>query len=167
MLKELEREKYNFSVGKADFYLRFDNKAVVELEKLGYSFFDVAEKGFDLKSAKCFLLCGLRDWFDSCGIEDLNIVVNKITAALSPNEISEILIGGFLLALPKPVLNSKPAGKGEVDFSRVFYCFCDIMGKPESLFWELTLREVCDRWDSYAVFHGYKEAPITVRRYDD
>lgn len=134
MLKELEREKYPFSVGKADFYLRFDNKAVAELEKLGYSFFEVVEKGFDLKSAKCFLLCGLRNWAGSGGIDNLNAVVKLIMTALSPNEISEILIGGFLLALPKPILNSKPSNNGETDFSRLFYYFCDIMGKPESLF---------------------------------
>lgn len=167
MFTELERSVFPFSVGKAKFYLRFDNKALLETEKKGYDFFEIAAQGFTAKAAKYFLECGLRCWAENCDVKDIEIVASKITVALAADKLSEILIQAVLLALPKPILGAKSDKKEKNDFTRIFYYFCDIMGKSEKLFWELTLREVFERWDSYAIFHGYKKAPIEVRRYDD
>lgn len=171
MFTELERSVFPFSVGKAEFYLRFDNRALLEIEKQGFDFFETAAQGFTAKSAKCFLECGLRCWAESGGLnhhaENLKAVADKTAAALPADKLSEMLMQAVLSALPKPVLGAKADKKEKGDFTGIFYYFCDIMGKPEKLFWELTLREVFERWDSYAIFHGYKKAPIEVKRYDD
>lgn len=172
MFLELERRSFPFSVGNAEFYLRFDNKALLETEKSGYDIFDFNAGRLTVKAAKCFLTCGLRCYAEEKAIGDspMNYAVklaDKIAKAASPNEISAMIGGAVLMAMPEPIMGAKSGKNEKADFTRIFCYFCDIMGKPEELFWDLTLREVFQRWDAYAVFHGYKEAPLEVKRYDD
>lgn len=173
MFIELERQVVPFSVGEAEFYLRFDNRALLEIEKAGYDIFQFDAAHLTAKSAKCFLKNGLRCWYEECGSYDmdgeLEDVAGKIMRLCGAEQVSGIIAAGMLQALAEPILGTKPAKDtdGKADFSRLFGFWCDIMGKSEELFWELTLREVIQRWDAYAIFMGYKKAPIEVRKYDD
>lgn len=171
MFLELERRCFPFSVGNAELYLRFDNKALLETEKSGFDIFDFNAERLTVKAAKCFLTCGLRRYAEENRPEEIEDhaaeLADKIIRAVSPKDISAVIAGAVLAAMPKPIIGAKSGKNEKADFTRIFCYFCDIMGKPEELFWDLTLREVFQRWDAYAVFHGYKEAPLEVKRYDD
>ena len=171
MFLELERRRFPFTVGAAEFYLRFDNRALLEIEKSGFDIFDFNTERLSVKAAKRFLTCGLRCFVEENGFEDIGDgaaeLADKIIKAASPSEISAIIGGAVLMALPEPIIGAKRGKNEKADFTRIFCYFCDVMGKSEELFWELTLREVFHRWDAYAVFHGYKEAPLEVKRFDD
>lgn len=164
MLIEVERNGFPVKIGKAEAYLRFDNKAFLNIEKEGFDFLCVSSLGY--KAAESFLRNGLRCWADEAGIDECEIA-QKLLDARPPEYISEAIAGGVMLALPKPVLGMKTESDKTPDFSHVRFLFCDIMGKPEELFWKLTLREIMERWDRYAVFMGYKRAPVEVKRFDD
>lgn len=174
MFIELERQNVPFSVGEAEFYLRFDNRALLEIEKAGFDIFQFDAAHLTAKSAKCFLKNGLRCWYEECEERrfeetDLEETAGKIIQLCGAEQTAGIIAAGMLQALAEPVIGAKPPkdGNGGADFSRLFGFWCDIMGKPEELFWKLTLREVIQRWDNYAIFMGYKKAPVEVRKYDD
>lgn len=165
MLIEIEKNGFPVKVGRtAEAYLRYDNKAFLNIEKEGFDFLNISS--LDYKAAESFLRNGLRCWADEIGIDRYEIT-EKLLDARTPEFISEAIAGGVMLALPKPVWGMKNKSDKAPDFSHVRFLFCDIMGKPEELFWELTLREIMERWDRYAVFMGYKKAPLEVRRFDD
>ena len=164
MLIEVERNGFPVKIGKTEAYLRFDNKAFLNIEKEGFNFLNISSLGY--KAAESFLRNGLRCWADEIGIDKYEIA-EKLLDARPPEYISEVRAGGVMLALPKPIFGVKNETDKAPDFSQVRFLFCDIMGKPEELFWELSLREIMERWDRYAVFMGYKKAPIEVKRYDD
>ena len=173
MFVELERQVVPFSVGQAEFYLRFDNRALLEIEKAGLDIFQFDAGHLTAKAAKCFLKNGLRCWYKEYGERsfeetDLDETAGKIMRLCGAEQVAGLIAAGMLQALPEPVIGAKPdKGDGSADFSRLFGFWCDIMGKSEELFWELTLREVLQRWDAYAIFMGYKKAPVEVRKYDD
>ena len=174
MFIELERQVVPFSVGEAEFYLRFDNRALLEIEKAGFDIFQFDAAHLTAKAAKGFLKNGIRCWYEESGKHsfeqtELDETAGKIIRLCGPEQISGIIAAGMLQALPEPVIGAKPPKDTDsnTDFSRLFGFFCDIMGKSEELFWELTLREVLQRWDAYAIFMGYKKAPVEVRKYDD
>ncbi|MCM1055940.1 MAG: hypothetical protein NC394_10520 [Bacteroides sp.] len=172
MFSELERRRFYFTVGAAELYLRFDNRALLEAEKSGFDIFELKTEGMTVKAAKCFLSCGLRRFAEEKAAgEDpksyADKLADRIVKASAPDEISAIIGGAVLMAMPEPIMGVRSGKKEKADLTRIFCYFCDIMGKPEELFWELTLREVLRRWDAYAVFHGYKEAPLEVKTYDD
>lgn len=172
MFLELERRRFPFSVGNAVFYLRFDNKALLEIERSGFDIFDFNAERLTVKAAKCFLAHGLRTYaeeetFEADTEEYSWALADRLIKLLSPKEISAVIAAAVLEAMPEPIIGAKSDKNEKADFSRIFCYFCDIMGKPEELFWDLTLREVFQRWDAYAVFHGYKEAPLEVKRFDD
>lgn len=170
MFLELERRRFPFSVGNAVFYLMFDNKALLEIERSGFDIFDFNAEKLTAKAAKCFLTYGLADY--AAGLREdaeeyTKKLADRLIKLLSPKEISAVIAGAVLEAMPEPIIGAKSDKNEKADFSRIFCYFCDIMGKPEELFWDLTLREVFQRWDCYAVFHGFKDAPLEVKRYDD
>ena len=173
MFIELERQVVPFSVGEAEFYLRFDNRALLEIEKAGFDIFQFDAAHLTAKAAKCFLKNGLRCWYEEYGEHDLDgeleEVAGKVLRLCGAEQVSGLIAAGMLQALPEPIIGAKSTKDGDsgADFSRLFGFWCDIMGKPEELFWELTLREVLQRWDAYAIFMGYKQAPVEVRKYDD
>lgn len=173
MFIELERTVVPFSVGEAEFYLRFDNRALLEIEKAGYDIFQFDAAHLTARSAKCFLKNGLRCWYEEYREHDLDgeleEVAGKVLRLCGAEQVSGLIAAGMLQALPESVIGAKPPKDSDsgADFSRLFGFWCDIMGKPEELFWELTLREVLQRWDAYAIFMGYKQAPVEVRKYDD
>lgn len=176
MFIELERQIVPFSVGEAEFYLRFDNRALLEIEKAGFDVLQFDAAHLTAKAAKCFLINGLRDqyvrgMYNGYTLDSSNIVeiAEKIMKACGAEQVAGLIAAGMLQALPEPVIGAKPPKDTDsgADFSRLFGFFCDVMGKPEELFWELTLREVIQRWDNYAIFMGYKKAPVEVRKYDD
>ena len=165
MFIEIERKYVPFNVGEAGFFLRFDNRALLNIEKEGFDVLAFDKETLTAKAAKSFLKHGLSCW--GKGEHDLAAVADKIIKACDAAQIQGVIAAAMLTALPEPIIGAKPSKTEKTDFSRLFFYFCDIMGKPESLFWELTIREVLQRWDAYAIFHGYKEAPVEVRRYDD
>ena len=174
MLIELERQVVPFSVRDAQFYLRFDNRALLEIEKAGFDIFQFDAAHLTAKAAKRFLMNGLRCWYEEsgeCSYEqtDLEDIAGKIITLCGAEQVSGIIAAGMLQALTEPVIGAKPPKDGDssADFSRLFGFWCDVMRKPEELFWELTLREIIQRWDNYAIFMGYKKAPVEVRKYDD
>ena len=164
MLIEGERNGFPIKIGETEAYLRFDNKAFLKIEKEGFDFLNISSLGY--KAAESFLRNGLRCWANEIGIDECEIA-EKLLDAHHPEYISEIIAGGVMSALPKPILGMKNKSDTAPDFSHVRFLFCDIMGKSEELFWELTLREIMERWDRYAVFMGYKKAPLEVKRFDD
>lgn len=164
MLIEVEKSGFPIKIGETAAYLRFDNRAFLNIEKEGFNFLDISSLGY--RAAESFLRNGLRCWADEIGVDEEEIA-GKLLEAHTPEYISDSIAGGVMLALPEPILGVKNETDKAPDFSHVHFLFCDIMGKSEELFWELTLREIMKRWDRYAVFMGYKKAPIEVKKYDD
>lgn len=164
MLTEVEKSKFPVKIGETLAYLRFDNRAFLNIEKEGIDFLNISDLGY--RAAKSFLRNGLCCWANEEETDEGEIA-EKLLQAYSPECISDMIAGGVMSALPEPVLGLKKDSEKAPDFSHIHFLFCDIMGKPDGLFWELTMREVMKRWDRYAVFMGYKRAAVEVKRYDD
>lgn len=164
MLIEAEKSRFPVKTGESEVYLRFDNRAFLNIEKEGFDFLNIS--GLKYKAAKSFLRNGLRCWANEFGTSE-DEIAEKMIEAYSSEYIYDMIAGGVMTALPEPVMGVKKEAEKAPDFSHIHFLFCDIMGKPDELFWELTLREVMDRWDRYATFMGYKKAPVEVKTYDD
>ena len=45
--------------------------------------------------------------------------------------------------------------------------YVDVIGRPESEYWESTNKEIAQRIDCYLEVRGEKEPPVLVRRYGE
>ena len=166
MLIELYNENYPLKIGNAELYLRYDMKAFLNIEKQGVDFLNVS--GITAKTARIFLRYGLECYFSENEFAEAerNSLTNSVFNAAKADYLLTAIQEAVILALPKPIIGAKSTG-GKLDFKQIRGLFCDMMNKPDSLFWGSTLREILERWDSYAIFNGYTKAPIQVKQFDD
>ena len=109
-----------------------------------------------------------REGLDCC-VAEMDIdeeYVYDIETAMSVGEISRLVEEAALLSLPDPVVGAKPK-PGKTDYVQLFSLFCDIMGKPDELFWKSTVREIIQRWDRYAEANGFKKPAEEVKQFED
>lgn len=160
-LSDCERKKLYFKFGGADLYLRYDMAALLKLEKSNIDLY----KGIVIELLK---RVAFRIGLESC-IAETDIdekYIYDVEAAMSADEIGKLVEEATLLSLPDPVVGAKPK-PGSTDYVQLFALFCDIMGKPDELFWSSTVKEIIQRWDKYAEINGYKKPAEKVRRYED
>lgn len=148
-------------------YLRFDINSFISAELAGINIFDINNVFTEPKKAVELLKIGLADCLNSLGISEP--LLSEIAAELiALPDISDIIASAITGALPEPIRGAAPSKSGKPADMRVLRSrYVDIMGRSDEEFLSSTLREVLDRWDKYAIFHGYKKAPQTFRQYDD
>lgn len=162
-LRELEPLSREFSFGDARLHLRYDMRALLELEKAGLSYTDIFSEKLSGKALLCFLHAGLCENAGAAREEE-------ILKALGAGKVWELCLEAVLLALPEPdpliIPDAAARHSGGIDHG-VLRCYvCDIMRKPEEFFWSSTLRELLARWERYAVFKGYMKPPERMELYD-
>ncbi len=148
-------------------YLRYDINSFISAELAGINIFDIGGVFDEPKKAVQLLKFGLADCFSSLGISEpscSNIAAELADIPTVPNMVAVAIAG----ALPEPIKGVSDSGGGKPADMRVLHSrYVDVMGRTDEEFFKSTLREVLDRWDKYAIFHGYKKAPETFRQYDD
>ena len=163
MLRELERAAYRFTAQGAEYSLRYDMRALLALEKAGLSWRDIFKPSITHGALCAFLEAG-------------GIPRESAAELLRRGEVHEIWAHcrrAVLLALPArdPDVIDIPKRSGD-DLATArgmkrLRCFvCDVMRKPESFFWESTMRELIERWQEFAVAKGYAKEPERVQRFD-
>ena len=74
------------------------------------------------------------------------------------------------LSLPQPdpliIPDPKAEKGGEIDWLRLRALFCDVMKKPDELFYSSTLGEILERWQYYAEIKGYAKPQERMELYD-
>lgn len=172
MFIEMDKQVLPFKFGSAAMWLRYDINAFYNIEKSGYSPFDIISQSGDPKAVRCFLENGLRDWYYGDGVDDYHDIDSYINGLMSAEgfqiELVAIIQSAVLLALP-PAPHGKPRKKNneDMDILGLLTAFVDIMKAPRSEFMSSTIREAKDRWDRYAVAMGYQEPVETFKRFDD
>lgn len=171
MFLEIEKKKTPFSFGSTELWLRYDNAALLEIEKSGFDPFDINAVNENGTAARTFLLAGLRDCAEALEISDQKrgeIVSALMSGGEDTAAVFLAITAALLAALPpKNGSASSEQGRGRGSLGNLFSVYCDIMKKPDEAFWNSTLREVSERWERYAVLKGYKKPPIFIQRYDD
>lgn len=163
MLRELERAEYRFTAQGAEYSLRYGMRAFLTLEKAGLSWRDIFAQSITGEALCAFLEAG-------------GIPRERAAELLRRGEVHEIWAHcrrAVLLALPArdPDVIEIPKRSGD-DLATArgmkrLRCFvCDVMRKPESFFWESTMRELIERWQEFAVAKGYSKEPERVQRFD-
>lgn len=167
MLKEIARQ--SVSVGGVS--LRLPLFALLYLENKGLFFEDLltenVEKTTLFEFLKAAIIGGVLkksvvdDFsFEVFESEKADEITKSLMCVLGLNGTHEKLMQVLTLALPVPVIGEEASGENP-NFGKLKSLFCDIMKASESDFWLSTLREVSERWDTYAEVKGYKE-PVTV-----
>ncbi|MCM1335654.1 MAG: hypothetical protein NC084_12150 [Bacteroides sp.] len=171
MFTEMDKQVLNFRFGKAEMWFRFDIRAFYNIEKSGYSPFDILSQSDDPKAVRCFLRNGLSDWYeDTADQNSLDSYLNGLMSAESyQKELVALLQAAIMLALPRAVKGKrkKNEGGGAGNILGLMSAFVDVMGASRSEFMQSTLREATERWERYAVAMGYQKPAEKFKRFDD
>lgn len=164
MLADLIPKSYEIPFGEARLCLRYDMNALLSLEREGLTYEDIFADEISGRTLLKFLRAGLTE---DIGEEREIGVLN----ALGIHALWEHLREAVALSLPEydpliiPDTSDEPSG-GEFDYMRLRTLICDVMKKPDELFWQSSLRELLARWQSFAVVKGYAKPPERIQMYD-
>ena len=171
MFIEADKKITPFCFGKATFWLRYDNRAFLNIEKEGFEPLNIINHSSNPKAVRSFLVNGLADWGKASrhSREEIKHIANMLMTA---EDFADVLITVIALAIVNalpaaPIGNKKPEKEGKSDITSLMTCFCDIMGRSEEEFWSSTLREVHERWERYAVATGKIKPVEEFREFDD
>lgn len=165
MLKELTRQ----SIDVVGIPFRLPLFALLYLEEKGLFFEDLLKESVEKTSLLTFAKAAIVGGaLDRVTVEkfDLKAFDLELAEELARKAICEtgligaqnLLIETWNLSLPKPIIGAEPEkGSGKPDLSKLKSLFCDIMKASETDFWLSTLREISERWDTYAEIKGFKE----------
>lgn len=164
MLADLIPKSYEIPFGEARLCLRYDMNALLSLEREGLTYEDIFADEISGSVLLKFLRAGLTE---DIGEEREIGVLNT----LGIHALWEHLREAVALSLPEydPLIipdTSDSPSDGEIDYARLWTLICDIMRKPDELFWQSTLRELLARWQSFAVAKGYTKPPEKMQMYD-
>lgn len=167
MFIEIDKKRTEFPFGEAVLWLRFDNRALLSIEKAGFNPFDTRVISDSASAARIFISEGLRDCTEKLGASERMAEITNALMSDNSERITELIQRAILEALPADVFTAKSNGGARGNAGILLSAYCDIMHKPEEEFWSSTLREVTERWERYAILKGYKKAPIQIKRFDD
>lgn len=170
MFIEMDKQVLNFKLGEAEMWLRYDIQAFYNIEKSGYSPFDIISQSNDPKAVRCFLQNGLADWYNELDdVNDIDEYVNRLMSAEGfQTELTALMQTAILLALPQAPIGNKKKSSGEtLNILSLMSMFVDVMGASKVEFMSSTLREATARWERYAVAMGYQEPVEKFNRFDD
>lgn len=168
MFIELEKKQVEFPFGKTRLWLRYDNRAFLNIEKAGFSPFDTRVLDENAAAARVFMTAGLRNCLEELSsTEKTGEIVNALMRDEKESVIT-IIQYAILEALPLDNTKAESKNNGAKDgMGMLLSLYCDIMHRPEDEFWNSTLREVTERWERYSILKGYKQAPLQIQRFDD
>jgi hypothetical protein len=155
----IKREKHLLNFGSSGAYLRFEIGAALRLAE-DYSI-ELYSPGAWNNMYEVFLE-GLRSFMKENSFSDE--IALSIIKSIPPKEAAKHISTALLLSLPDTKAQNSEKEEKSVDFKFFRLIFCDIMGKPDELFYKSTLREVCERWDLFAVHKGWKNAPTEIKK---
>ena len=171
MFIEADKKITPFCFGKATFWLRYDNRAFLNIEKEGFEPLNILKSEGNPKAVRSFLVNGLSDFGKASGYsrEEIKDIANALMTA---EGFGDVLIATIALAVVNalpvaPIGMKKPDKEGKSDITSLMTCFCDIMGKSEEEFWSSTLREVHERWERYGAATGKIKPVEEFREFDD
>jgi len=172
MFIEMKKQRFDFSVGKAKFWLRFDIQAFYNIEDSGYAPFDIISQCDDPKAVRCFLENGLADWYNELEYDenDIDEYVNRLMSVEGfQMELVAYIQAAIMLALPQVEMGSRrtQSDSSSSNILGLMTVFVDVMGASKEEFMSSTIREVSDRWERYAVSMGYKKPVEQFSKYDD
>ena len=171
MFIEMDKQRLNFKLGAAEMWFRYDIQAFYNIEKSGYSPFDILSQSTDPKAVRCFLRTGLADWYNDLedDYNDLDSYVNGLMSAEGfQTELIALVQAAIMLALPRAsVGNKKKSDSGAPNILGLMSMFVDVMGAPRAEFLTSTIREATERWNRYAVAMGYQKPVEKFKRFDD
>jgi len=170
MFIEMKKQRFAFSFGKAQLWLRYDIRAFFNIEDSGYKPFDIISQCGDPAAVRCFLENGLSDWYNSVRRDknSLDEYVNRLMSAQDyQTELIAVIQSAILQALPEPVRGSRRKEAGDANILSLMTAFVDVMGASEEEFMSSTVREASARWERYAVAMGYMKPAERFSRFDD
>ena len=178
MFVELLPQVHQFEHNGKTMYLRYDNAALLELERAGI---DILNPSIFHYEQPALILSGLGCYFnensipyespDDEAIITRNDIIVEFIGTKDINELAEFIVSAINLALPPPVIIEDPEHKAEeskkIDLAPLKSCFCNVMGKSDSEFWGATLREVDEAWRLYGECNGFIAPVDTVTDVDE
>ncbi len=170
MFIEMDKQVLDFKLGEAAMWFRYDIQAFYNIEKSGYSPFDIISQSNDPKAVRCFLQNGLADWYNELDdANDIDEYVNRLMSAEGfQTELTALMQAAILLALPQvPVGNKRKGDSSAQNILGLMSMFVDVMGASKAEFMSSTIREATERWERYAVAMGYQEPVEKFNRFDD
>lgn len=164
MLMDIVPKYYTLPFGSAKIKLRYNLASFLFLERRGLTYKAIFNDVVNNDVIHTFLCAGLVDKIDDVRIDKIIYIMgDKIVGHIQQ---------AVLLSLPKddPLsieLPSPPSKEEDVDYRKLYTLFVDIMQRPDSEFWDSTLCEIIDRWQSYSICKGYSKPPKRMKLYDD
>lgn len=170
MFIEATRQTVLLKFGAAELWLRYDNKAFLNIENNGFEPFNILSQADNPEAVRCFLTAGLDDWVQSVSWSERSAagIVNRLMSAEGyADTLTATIQAAVILALPSAAKGNKRNNEGNTDIRMLMTVFCDVMGRSEADFWSSTLREVNERWERYAEAEGRKKPAEEIREFDD
>lgn len=169
MFIEMKKQRFAFSFGKAQLWLRYDIRAFFNIEDSGYKPFDIISQCGDSAAVRCFLRNGLADWYKSADDENsLDEYVNRLMSANDyQTELVALIQSAVIQALPEPSRGNRKKETGEANILSLMTAYVDVMKASEEAFMSSTVREASARWERYAVAMGYMKPAEKFSRFDD
>jgi len=167
MFTELKKQSLPLTVGSDYLHLRYDNSALLKLERAGVDVFKIT---INPETTGALLLAGLEDCFNELETPRTEQVERVIDIIKNTDEkqLAEAIYTALRLALPEAPTTAPPKDTPPTpDLKPIYSRFCDVMGKSDDEFWSLTLREVFERWDAFSEFNGWKPTAREVLEFDD
>ena len=96
-------------------------------------------------------------------LADLGHVLDESDTSGIALQIVRALIG----SMPVPPVGEVKKERGEIDYKSLHSALVDVVKISEETFWGSTLRELCERWETYLVVTGKAEPTPEVQLFDD
>lgn len=164
-LGDLLPRSYTMQYGRAVLSLRFTLSSFLSLEQQGYDYKIILSDKITGTALLAFFLAGVQ--------EDIGKERAMQMIQADHDAVWAACREAMLLALPEydPLTIPDPELEGKssegIDWFKLRMLICDEMGKSEEFFWSSTLRELTQRWETYAYAKGYAEPPQKMKRLKD
>lgn len=179
MLKDLIQNYSTIHIAGREYPVRYSLNALLCLEMLHKPLEELLKTHYtewtfeDVIQLAHAGMCCQRENFETVNRRDFANVsptVAELGEVIRPQDVPLLrleLISAVIEALP-PVVNMEytpETVERAYDDSHTRALYVDVIGRPESEFWDSTHREISKRIDSYQQVKGEKEVPVKVRRY--
>lgn len=163
MLMDLVPIYYTLPFGSARIRLRYTLASFLLLEERGLTYKIIFGDTVNSAVLRDFFVAGLADKLDDNRID-------KIIDIMGSNllqHIQQAVLSALPQADPLSLELPSPPSDDDVDYKKLITLFVDVMQRPQEEFWNSTLGEIIDRWQSYSICMGYSKPPKRMQLYDD
>lgn len=179
MLKNIDRQYRKIHIAGREYRVRYSLNALLCLEMMYKPLDEILKSDFREWDIETVLqlcragMCSLEENRKTVEARDFGFVKPTLAELGELIRVEDLpllrleLVSAVIQSMPEPAADSGEKSTKAMHEGHQRAMFVDVMGRPESEFWNSTNKEIFDRIDCYLEVKGDKEAAEAVQEFDD